>query len=82
CERELTHIRDFIILHYHVTERRDSALWNHVRTMALPATLRHRIELFRESARVFRTSDELFAENSWIQVMMGQGLMPQRHHPV
>ena len=82
CERELTHIRDFIILHYHVTERRDSALWKHVRAMALPATLSHRIALFRESARVFRTSDELFAENSWIQVMMGQGLMPQSYHPV
>ena len=25
--------------------------------------------------------DELFAENSWIQVMMGQGVMPKRHHP-
>jgi tryptophan halogenase len=44
--------------------------------------LRHRIELFRETARVFRPSDELFAENSWIQVMMGQGITPQRYHPV
>ncbi|RZJ13715.1 MAG: tryptophan 7-halogenase [Rubrivivax sp.] len=82
CERELMHIRDFIILHYTVTDRSDTALWNHVRTMELPATLRHRIELFQESARVFRSSDELFAENSWVQVMMGQGLMPQSYHPV
>ncbi len=81
-QRELEHIRDFIILHYHVTERRDSALWNHVRTMAVPASLRHRVELFGETARVFRSSDELFAENSWIQVMMGQGLTPRRYHPV
>ncbi|KQW42951.1 MULTISPECIES: tryptophan halogenase family protein [unclassified Roseateles] len=82
CERELTHIRDFIILHYHVTHRSDSALWNHVRTMEVPATLRHRIDLFTESARVFRPSDELFAENSWIQVMMGQGITPHSYHPV
>jgi tryptophan halogenase len=82
CERELVHIRDFIVLHYHVTNRSDSALWNHVRTMELPSTLKHRIELFRESARVFRPSDELFAENSWVQVMMGQGLIPERYHPV
>ncbi|PTT75776.1 tryptophan halogenase, partial [Pelomonas sp. HMWF004] len=81
-KRELEHIRDFIVLHYHVTQRRDSALWNHVRTMDVPASLRHRIELFGETARVFRTSDELFAENSWVQVMMGQGLTPQRYHPV
>jgi tryptophan 7-halogenase len=81
-KRELEHVRDFVIAHYHVNERRDSALWKHVREMDVPASLRHRIELFRESARVFRPSDELFAENSWIQVLMGQGVLPQSHHPV
>ncbi len=81
-KQELEHIRDFIILHYHANERTDSPLWQHVREMEVPASLRHRIELFRESARVFRPSDELFAENSWIQVLMGQGVMPRGHHPV
>jgi tryptophan halogenase len=81
-KRELEHIRDFVVLHYHVNERTDSNLWTHVREMDVPASLRHRIELFRESGRVFRPSDELFAENSWIQVLMGQGVMPQRYHPV
>lgn len=81
-KRELEHIRDFIVLHYHVNERTDSALWKHVREMDVPASLRHRIELFRETARVFRPADELFAENSWTQVMMGQGITPRRYHPV
>jgi tryptophan 7-halogenase len=81
-KRELEHIRDFIVLHYHVNERTDSNLWKHVREMDVPATLRHRIDMFRESGRVFRPSDELFAENSWIQVLMGQGVVPQRYHPV
>ena len=80
--RDLEHIRDFIVLHYHVNERKDSALWQHVREMDILPSLRHRIELFRETARVFRPSDELFAENSWIQVMMGQGITPRRYHPV
>ena len=40
------------------------------------------IELFRETGRVFRVPNELFAENSWIQVMLGQGIVPQQHHPV
>jgi tryptophan halogenase len=79
---DLEHIRDFIILHYHVTQRDDSALWRHVRTMQVPDTLRHRIELFAETGRVFRPLDELFAENSWIQVLMGQGVMPKAYHPV
>ncbi len=81
-KRELEHIRDFIVLHYHVNERTDSALWQHVREMDILPTLRHRIDLFRETARVFRPSDELFAEISWVQVMMGQGILPQRYHPV
>ncbi|MGB6231578.1 MAG: tryptophan halogenase family protein [Litorimonas sp.] len=79
---ELEHIRDLIILHYNLTERDDAPFWNHVRLMDVPETLTHRYDLFRETGRVFRANDELFAENSWVQVMLGQGLMPQSHHPV
>ncbi len=77
---EIEHIRDFIILHYHVTNRRDTALWRECASMEVPASLRHRIDLFRETGRVFRVPNELFAENSWIQVMLGQGIMPEQHH--
>jgi len=79
---EMEHIRDFIILHYKVTNRADSEFWNTCRTMDVPASLQHRIDLFRESGRVFRIPNELFAENSWIQVMLGQGITPSQHHPI
>jgi tryptophan halogenase len=79
---EIEHIRDFIILHYHVTKRDDAPFWRACREMNVPASLRHRIALFRETARVFRSANELFAENSWIQVMLGQGILPRSHHPV
>lgn len=75
-------IRDFIILHYHVTDRRDTPFWRQCASMEIPETLAHRIRLFRETGRVFRKADELFAENSWIQVMLGQGILPERYHPV
>ena len=77
---EIEHIRDFIILHYHVTNRQDSQFWRDCRSMAIPPSLQHRIDLFRETGRVFRIPNELFAENSWIQVMLGQGIMPRQHH--
>ena len=77
---EIEHIRDFIICHYHVTNRNDSPYWNACRSMEVPASLQHRIDLFRENGRVFRVPNELFAENSWIQVMLGQGIMPKQHH--
>ena len=79
---EIEHIRDFIVLHYHVTQRSDSPFWRSCQSMDIPASLRHRISLFEESARVFRNGNELFAENSWIQVMLGQGITPRQHHPV
>ncbi|NVD72280.1 tryptophan 7-halogenase [Duganella sp. BJB1802] len=80
CNSEIEHIRDFIILHYHVNNRTDSPFWTEAREMSIPASLRHRIDLFRETGRVFRVPNELFAENSWIQVMLGQGIMPRSHH--
>ncbi len=79
---EIEHIRDFIVLHYHVTRRDDSAFWRHCRNMEIPDSLAHRIALFRESGRVFKVSTELFAENSWTQVMLGQGVEPEQYHPV
>ncbi|WNO55099.1 tryptophan halogenase family protein [Stakelama saccharophila] len=79
---DMEQIRDFLILHYKVTQRRDSAFWRHCADMEIPDTLAQKIELFRETGRVFRRNEELFAENSWVQVMMGQGIMPESHHPI
>ena len=79
---EYENIRDFIILHYKVTNRQDSPFWRHCSSMPVPDSLAHRIDLFRETARVFKAPNELFAENSWIQVMLGQGIEPEQYHPV
>ena len=82
ARESIEHIRDFIILHYHVTDRSDSAFWRQCREMDVPASLRHRIQLFRDSARFAPVAGDLFAENSWVQVMMGQGITPASHHPI
>ncbi|MDT0508511.1 tryptophan halogenase family protein [Novosphingobium sp. MMS21-SN21R] len=79
---DMEQIRDFLILHYKVTDRRDTPFWRHCAGMDVPGSLAHKMELFRETGRVFRKNEELFAENSWVQVMMGQGIVPQSYHPV
>lgn len=78
--REIEKIRDFIILHYHQTERRDSPFWDYCRTMTIPDTLAQRIELFRDSALAFQTGDEMFRLESWTHVLLGQRLKPQSYH--
>ncbi|KRC79010.1 tryptophan halogenase family protein [Sphingomonas sp. Root241] len=74
-------VRDFVILHYKANAR-DEPLWRYVREMAVPESLTRRIELFRNRGRVFRREDELFAETSWIAVMLGQGITPQGWDPL
>lgn len=79
---DMEQIRDFLILHYKVTERRDSPFWRQCAAMAVPPSLEQKIALFRETGRVFRRNEELFVENSWTQVMMGQGITPHSYHPI
>ena len=81
-DEDTRQIRDFLILHYKATERRDSPFWRQCAAMPIPDTLAQKIELFRETGRVFRKNEELFAENSWVQVMMGQGITPRTYHPI
>ena len=79
---EYEHIRDFLILHYHATERDDTPFWNQCRTMSIPPQLADNIRLFRDSGRFFRDGEEMFAIVSWVQVMLGQHIMPQSYHPL
>lgn len=79
---EFERIRDFIILHYKATERDDTPFWRHVRTMDVPETLARKMALFAANGRVFREDDELFTEESWIQVLIGQGVIPRAPDPL
>jgi len=72
---EYEDVRDFIVAHYKVTRRSGDPFWDHVRTMDVPDSLNERFELFRSSGRFFKhNAQELFAEVSWVQVLIGQGL--------
>ena len=79
--QEYEQVRDFLVLHYRATERRDTPFW--VRCAALPAPegLQRKLDLFRATGQILREGDELFTEQSWLQVMVGQGILPRRHHP-
>jgi tryptophan 7-halogenase len=80
ADREIEQIRDFIILHYRLNNRQNEKFWDAHRCAAIPASLAERIALFTESAMAYQGADELFRVDSWVQVMMGQGITPKCHH--
>jgi tryptophan halogenase len=79
--KEIEQIRDFIILHYKVTQRRDSKYWVDCSEMEIPESLAHKIALFESNARAVRDNNEMFRERSWAAVMLGQGIEPRGYHP-
>ena len=79
-ELEFEQIRDFLVLHYTVNERTDSAFFNDMRNITLPDSLAHKITLFKESGNLLREQNDLFLESSWLQVLYGQGITPKDYH--
>ena len=79
---EYERVRDFLILHYHATERDDTPFWNYVRTMSIPDSLTHKIDMFRERGVVVNYRDGMFLDASWIAVYLGQRIVPQNNHPL
>ena len=73
---EYDRIRDFLILHYHATQRSDTPFWDYVRTMTVPDSLREKLELFRRHGRVAKYREGVFLDASWIAVYIGQGIIP------
>ncbi|MGF6275784.1 tryptophan halogenase [Massilia sp. UYP11] len=79
---EYERVRDFIILHYHLNQRTDSAYWLECANMAIPETLRQKMDLYRSRGKVVRVDNELFSEVGWLQVFEGQNMPLDGYHPL
>ena len=76
---EYDRIRDFLILHYHATQRDDTPFWDYVRTMHVPDTLKEKMELFRRRGRIVKYREGVFLDASWIAVYIGQRIIPESY---
>ena len=79
---EYDRIRDFLILHYHLTGRDDAEIWRYCAHMDVPDSLKEKMELFGHSAQIEQYKDGLFTLPSWLAVYLGQGLIPAGYSPL
>jgi tryptophan halogenase len=79
---EYERVRDFLILHYHATERDDAPLWNYVRAMPIPQSLEYKMKLFRDRGYVVKYKDGMFLDRSWQAVYLGQRVVPGHYDPL
>jgi tryptophan halogenase len=75
-------VRDFIVLHYCLTQRDDTPLWRYCQSMAIPDSLRQRIELYRRTGRIRWRAGELFTDLSWFYIFEGLGVRPDSYDPL
>lgn len=79
---EADRLRDLMILHYCANGRIGEPLWDAVRNTPPPDELAHKIRMFAARGRVSLYDEETFEDPSWIAVFLGQGIVPQRYHPL
>lgn len=80
-DNEYERVRDFLILHYSVNQRDDSAMWRYCREMSIPESLKQKIAIFKHRGFIDNYKYGLFGQPSWVSVFNGQGVCQQEVDP-
>tara|TARA_R110002051_G_scaffold242350_1_gene302729 strand:- start:256 stop:708 length:453 start_codon:yes stop_codon:yes gene_type:complete len=74
-------LRDFMLLPF-ALNRREDLPWSDIGESKMPESLVRRIDQFRSRGRVVVYDGEIFDEQSWIDIMIGFGVVPERCDPL
>jgi len=77
-------VRDFLILHYCATERRDTAFWRATQELAIPKDLQERLDIWKHrlpNAKNINPTYHGFEFYSYSVMLLGLGHRPQRSLP-
>lgn len=77
---EWEQVRDFIVAHYHLSEREDSEFWRYTRNMAVPDTLAEVLDAWRTRGVLAVDGGHLFQLGSWASLLLGQRCIPRGVH--
>jgi len=77
CGAEAERVRDFLICHY-AASGRGEPFWRAAATAELPDSLALTLTQFRERGRLPFFEEETFSRDSWLAILLGQGVMPRR----
>jgi len=78
---EADRVRDFLCLHY-VCSSRPEPFWRDAASLIPPPSLGHTLALFKERGRLPYYQEETFTRDSWLTVLLGQGVRPRRVDPL
>jgi tryptophan halogenase len=79
---EADRIRDFLVMHYVTARGGKAALWQDAAAVPLPDSLAHTLTQFSERGRLPFYDEETFSRDSWVAVLLGQGVRPRRIDPL
>jgi tryptophan halogenase len=65
-----------------LNQRDDSRFWIDAREMDVPERIVRKMDLFRANGTLVKENFDIFLESSWLQVMLGQGILPRDYHPL
>lgn len=78
---EYERLRDFLILHYALSRRKDSDFWRSVSSMPIPDTLAKKIEAFDRDGSILLFEQETFFDPSWQSMYNGFHRIPKQYQP-